>query len=115
MESVKGLSPVAGLVYCCFSVVRRCCLAFIWRWSCSPLIVTRTEQLLLSSWRILINLGWLAALVVLYIAINPPPELIGFNGVAASLHSLLVLLFAVAAIAVAVLTPYWGLVGKFTS
>lgn len=72
-------------------------------------------NLLLSSWRILINLGWLAALAVLYIAIKNPPELIGFNGVASSLHSLLVLLFAVAAIAVAVLLPYWGLVGKFTS
>ena len=67
------------------------------------------------SWRLLINLGWVAALVALYTLIKNRPELIGFNGAAASLRSLLVLLFAVAAIAVAVLLPYWGLVGNFTS
>ena len=67
------------------------------------------------SWRLLINLGWVAALVALYTLIKNRPELIGFGGAAASLRSLLVVLFAVAAIAVAVLLPYWGLVGNFTA
>jgi hypothetical protein len=66
----------------------------------------------LVSWRLLLNVGWLAALSALWVIWSGRGDLISFRSIGASAASLLVGLFALGALTVAVLLPYWHLVGN---
>jgi hypothetical protein len=66
----------------------------------------------LVAWRLLLNAGWLAALCALWIIWSCRRDLVSFRSIVASAASLLVGLFALGALAVAVLLPYWHLVGN---
>ena len=66
----------------------------------------------LIAWRVLLNLGWLAAVAALYLIIANPGQWLGVHSIASLGRFLLVALFAVSATAVAILLPYWGLVGN---
>ena len=69
--------------------------------------------LFLFGWRALINLSWVSALFALYVAFANCRELVAVNGFVVGLRSLFVALLVIAALGVAVLLPYWGLVGNF--
>jgi hypothetical protein len=66
----------------------------------------------LVAWRLLLNVGWLAALSALWVIWSGRRELVSFRSIGASAASLLVGLFALAGLLVAVLLPYWHLVGN---
>ena len=66
----------------------------------------------LVAWRLLLNLGWLAALAALWLIWSGRRDLVSFRSIGASAASLLVGLFALGALTVAVLLPYWHLVGN---
>jgi hypothetical protein len=66
----------------------------------------------LVAWRVLLNVGWLAALSALWVIWAGRRELVSFRSIGASAASLLVGLFALAGLLVAVLLPYWHLVGN---
>ena len=66
----------------------------------------------LVAWRLLLNVGWLAALSALWVIWSGRRDLVSFRSIGASATSLLVGLFALGALAVAVLLPYWHLVGN---
>jgi CubicO group peptidase (beta-lactamase class C family) len=68
--------------------------------------------LALVAWRLLLNLGWLAALCGLWVIWSRRRDLISFRSIGGSATSLLVGLFALGALTVAVLLPYWHLVGN---
>ncbi len=68
----------------------------------------------LIGWRMLFNIGWVAALITLALVVSRRQTLFGFGGASAALKSLLVIGFSVSALAVAILLPYWGLVANFT-
>jgi CubicO group peptidase (beta-lactamase class C family) len=63
-------------------------------------------------WRLLLNVGWLAALSALWVIWSGRRDLVSFRSIGASAASLLVGLFAMGALTVAVLLPYWRLVGN---
>ena len=66
----------------------------------------------LVAWRLLLNVGWLAALSALWVIWSGRRDLVSFRSIGASAASLLVGLFALGALTVAVLLPYWHLVGN---
>ena len=66
----------------------------------------------LVAWRLLLNVGWLAALSALWVIWSGRGDLISFRSIGATAISLLVGLFALAGLLVAVLLPYWNLVGN---
>ena len=66
----------------------------------------------LVAWRLLLNVGWLAALSGLWVIWSGRRDLVSFRSIGASAASLLVGLFALGAMIVAVLLPYWHLVGN---
>jgi hypothetical protein len=66
----------------------------------------------LVAWRVLLNVGWLAALSALCVIWSSRRDLVSFRSIGASAASLLVGLFAVDALLVAALLPYWHLVGN---
>jgi hypothetical protein len=67
----------------------------------------------LFAWRILLNLGWLAAAAVVWVILANRRELLGRLGsVRGVARALLVALFAISALSIVVLLPYWGLVGN---
>jgi CubicO group peptidase (beta-lactamase class C family) len=66
----------------------------------------------LVAWRLLLNVAWLAALSALWVTWSGRRDLISFRTIGASAASLLVGLFAIGALATAVLLPYWHLVGN---
>ena len=66
----------------------------------------------LVAWRLLLNVGWLAALSALWIIWSGRRDLVSFRSIGASAASLIVGLFALGALTVAVLLPYWHLVGN---
>jgi CubicO group peptidase (beta-lactamase class C family) len=66
----------------------------------------------LIAWRVLLNVGWLAALSALWVIWSGRKDLVSFRSIGASAASLLVGLFALGALTVAVLLPYWHLVGN---
>ena len=66
----------------------------------------------LVAWRLLLNLGWLSALAALWIIWSGRRELVSFRSIRASAASFLVGLFALGALTLAVLLPYWNLVGN---
>jgi hypothetical protein len=66
----------------------------------------------LVAWRLLLNVGWLAALSGLWVIWSGRRDLVSFRSIGASAASLLVGLFALGALTVAVLLPYWHLVGN---
>ncbi len=69
----------------------------------------------LVAWRLVLNVGWLAAAAALWTLAANPRELLGrIGGARAAARSLLVVLFALSAAVVVVLLPYWGLIGNFT-
>jgi hypothetical protein len=63
-------------------------------------------------WRLLLNLGWLAALGALYTIARNRKELLGVRSVGSFARSALVALFTLAAVIVAVPLPYWGFIGN---
>jgi CubicO group peptidase (beta-lactamase class C family) len=67
----------------------------------------------LVAWRLLLNVGWLAALSALWVIGAARRDLFSVRSLGASAASLLVGLFALSALIVAVLLPYWHLVGNF--
>jgi len=66
----------------------------------------------LVAWRLLLNAGWLAALSALWITWSGRRDLFSFRSILASAASLLVGLFALGSLTLAVLLPYWHLVGN---
>ena len=66
----------------------------------------------LVAWRLLLNLAWLAALAALSTIARNRSELLGVRSVGAFAQSASVTLFAIAAVIVAVLLPYWGFIGN---
>jgi CubicO group peptidase (beta-lactamase class C family) len=66
----------------------------------------------LVAWRLLLNVGWLAALSALWVIGSGRRDLVSFRSIGASAASFLVGLFALGALTVAVLLPYWHLVGN---
>jgi len=65
-------------------------------------------------WRLLIQLGWAAAVYGLFLAVTRRKELYGFAGAGNSLRSLFVVALSVGFIAIIILVPYWGLLFNFT-
>jgi hypothetical protein len=65
-------------------------------------------------WRLLIHVGWVAAVYGLFLAISRRREIFGFGGVGAALRSLFMAALAVGFVAIVVLVPYWGLLFNFT-
>ena len=63
-------------------------------------------------WRLLLNASWLAALSAMWVIWSRRRDLISFRSVGASAASFLVGLFALGALTVAVLLPYWHMVGN---
>jgi CubicO group peptidase (beta-lactamase class C family) len=67
----------------------------------------------LFAWRLLLNLGWLAAVAALWRILSNRRELLGGVGsLRGAARVLLVVLFAISALSLVVLLPYWGLVGN---
>jgi hypothetical protein len=66
----------------------------------------------LVGWRLLLNVGWLAALSALWVIWSSRRELVSFRSIGATAASLLVGSFALGALLVATLLPYWHLVGN---
>jgi hypothetical protein len=66
----------------------------------------------LVAWRLLLNVGWLAALSALWVIWSGRRDLVSFRSIGALAASLLVGLFALGALIAAVLLPYWHLVGN---
>ena len=66
----------------------------------------------LVAWRLLLNVGWLAALSTLWVVWSDRRDLVSFRSIGALAASLLVGLFALGALIAAVLLPYWHLVGN---
>jgi hypothetical protein len=66
----------------------------------------------LVAWRLLLNAGWLAALSALWVIWSGRRDLVSFRSIGASAASLLVGLFALGALTLALLLPYWRLVGN---
>ena len=64
----------------------------------------------LIAWRLLLNVGWLAALSALWVIWSGRRDLVSFRSIGASAASLLVGLFGLGALIAAVLLPYWHLV-----
>ena len=66
----------------------------------------------LVAWRLLLNVGWLAALSALWVIWSGRRDLISFRSGGASAASFVIGLFALGALTEAVLLPYWHLVGN---
>jgi CubicO group peptidase (beta-lactamase class C family) len=66
----------------------------------------------LVAWRLLLNVGWLAAISALWVIWSRRRDLVSFRSIGASAASIPVGLFALGALIVAVLLPYWHLVGN---
>ena len=66
----------------------------------------------LVGWRLLLNVGWLGALAALCVLFARPRELLCFRNARSFVRSLWVMVLAVSAVSVAILLPYWGLVGN---
>jgi hypothetical protein len=67
----------------------------------------------LVAWRLLLNLGWLAAAAAVWLLIVNRQDLFGHVGsIRAVARVSLVVLFAISALAVVILLPYWGLIGN---
>ena len=70
-------------------------------------------SLALVAWRLLLNLGWLAAAGAAWVLFANRQHLFGgVRSVRAAARAFLVVLFAVSALCVVVLLPYWGLLGN---
>jgi CubicO group peptidase (beta-lactamase class C family) len=67
----------------------------------------------LVAWRLLLNVGWLAAAAALWVLLSNRRQLLGRVGsIRAAARVLLLVLFGVAALSVVILLPYWGLLGN---
>jgi hypothetical protein len=67
----------------------------------------------LVAWRLLLNLGWLAAAAAVWVLLTNRRELLGRAGsMRAAARAFLVVLFALSALSVVILLPYWGLLGN---
>jgi CubicO group peptidase (beta-lactamase class C family) len=71
--------------------------------------------LAMTGWRLLIHLGWLAAIAVIVLVIRNRADVLRWRGVPAVVGSVYVVLLTLSATAVAVLAPYWGMIGHFAS
>jgi len=68
----------------------------------------------LMAWRLLLNLGWGVAVFLLYKLITQRSQVLQFAGGLQISQSVFVVLSGLSALAVAILIPYWGLLGNFT-